>query len=208
MDSSRLGRAQGAADDGVHEARLVRAEDPGDADHAVRWAGREDLAVSLELGHAIVAEGTRFVLFCVRSVERPVKDVIGADMHEPGPACGAKPGDATGRDGIDRAGLVAVALAPVDVGGGGAVDHHVAGAERSGGETFLRPCGIGKVDQGPGQGNDREMRKPTPSAREGRAETTVGTEDDDFHRQGTLGFETTVNMEAIRSRWKMELRKK
>jgi hypothetical protein len=52
------------------------------------------------------------------------------------------------------------------------------------------------------------MRKPPPSAREGRAETTVGTEDDDFHRQGTLGFKTVVNMETIRSSWKMELRKK
>jgi hypothetical protein len=104
--------------------------------------------------------------------------------------------------------MALVALAPVDIGGGGAVDHHVAGAECSGVKTLLRPCGIGKVDQGPGQGNDPDMRKPPPSAREGRAETTVGTEDDDFHRQGTLGFETVVNMEAIRSSWKMELRKK
>ena len=159
MDCCRLRVGQRSADDGVDEARLVGAKDPGDPHDAMVRGGIQHLVIPFQLGHSVMAQRAGFILFGIRAPESPVEDVVGADMHKTRSPEGTEPRDAAGSLGVDLGSRDRVALTAVDVCGRRAVHHDIAGPEFEGGQCRLGFLRLGEVYLNPGQGKDLDIGK-------------------------------------------------
>ena len=100
-------------------------------------AGRQHLLLAGELALAVGRQRRRGVglAVCPRRARRvaagaPVEDVVAGDVEHRQARLARRPRQQAGALGVDREGLLAVALGAVDVGPGGAVDQRVGRGAR------------------------------------------------------------------------------
>jgi hypothetical protein len=188
MNGCSLRIRQGTSDNRINETRFVWAEDPGNAHHAMQGACGKHRSIPSQLAFSIVAERPWFILLGVGAVECSVKNIVGTDMHKPGtPRC-TESGKAFRRLEVDPESCFQIAFAAVDIGSSSAVDHHITGTKTLGGKPCLSGIGIGKIDLGAGQGDHLgNLREGLPATEKCRTETTIGTKDENFHREKDEG---------------------
>ncbi len=172
-----------AVDDHVDEARLVRAEDPGNAKDQMLRRGLEGKIFALELGEAVVAQRICRIAFGICGTLHTIKNVIGADVNEARAFTGGILSHELRREGIDGPRLLAVEFAPVDVGQRCAIQENVVGR---GLQQRLQRGQIRDIDLGPRERTDFVARGPLTGQH--RAETAFSTEQENAaHRREACG---------------------
>jgi hypothetical protein len=124
-DDGDLAAVLGQLQHRLDEVAAADAEEARGADDEVTLVGSGDRLLPGQLGATVGRERRRLVALDVRRALGAVEDVVGGDVDDPGFHLRRRCGNVAGTAAVDGEGGLLGRLGAVDVGPGGAVDHHV-----------------------------------------------------------------------------------